>query len=112
MDTQYCMLKGDATIQDAHKWLSNIAEEARNYGSNIGMAMNVRTHGNLNQSNEANRYYSVQRVGATPLDMAERLDLNRIGELQRSVGDSGMENPNAWCNNRNLWNTFALYRAN
>ena len=112
MDTQYCMLKGDATIQDAHKWLSNIAKEARNYGSNIGMAMNVRTHGNLNQSNEANRYYSVQRVGATPLDMAERLDLNRIGELQRSVGDSGMENPNAWCNNRNLWNTFALYRAN
>ena len=112
MDTQYCMLNEGATYQDAHRWLSNIADVARNYGSNIGMQMNVRTHGNLNQGNEANRYYSIQRVGATPQDMARRLDLNRVGNVQNAVVDSGMENPNAECNNRTLWNTTVIYRRN
>ena len=112
MDTQYCMLNEGATYQDAKRWLSNIADVARNYGSNIGMQMNVRTHGNLNQGNEANRYYSIQRVGATPQDMAHRLDLNRVGNVQNAVVDSGMENPNAECNNRTLWNTTVIYRRN
>ena len=114
MDTQTCSLAAGQTYQDAYEMLVEVANHSKTFGSNIPLSMTVRTHGLLrnSNSNESGSQFSVTRVGTTAQDMTTRLDLNRVGELQRSFQAKNLQNPNASCQNRVLWATTPFYRSN